>query len=67
MGSHISDAHNKPNRPMWHPATQKLLRAPPVPPLPQDKFWDPLVLYMEAWVAEKIFGPKQASVPEIKS
>lgn len=67
MVSCISDAHDKPNRPMWHPATQMLLRAPPVSPRPQDEFWDPLVLYMEAWVAEKIFSPKQASVPKIKS
>ncbi|XP_024432359.1 oocyte-expressed protein homolog [Desmodus rotundus] len=46
------------------------------PPLPQIRtrpWWfpvqelrDPLVFYLEAWLADSIFGPDRASVPEIE-
>lgn len=59
MGSHEADAHAKPD-----PYSQKLLDVPPVSLrllkrpwwLPVQELSNPLVLYMEAWVAEKVIG-----------
>ncbi|XP_041535304.1 oocyte-expressed protein homolog [Microtus oregoni] len=62
MESHFSDAHHEPKRPMEDPSSQKL-RAPPVSWRPQDEICEPVVLHMETWVAERVFGRMQPSVP----
>lgn len=55
MEAHISGACHKPNRPMGDPSSEKL-SAPPVSPRPQNEIYEPIVLHMETWVAERIFA-----------
>lgn len=62
MESHFSDAHHEPKRPMEDPSSQKL-RTPPVSWRLQDEICEPVVLHMETWVAERVFGRMQPSVP----
>ncbi|XP_036049522.1 oocyte-expressed protein homolog [Onychomys torridus] len=71
MGPNTTDAHAEVTR---DPPSHKLLSAPPVSPrirvrpwwFPEHELEDPLVLYMEAWLAEMIFGPNQSLIPEIE-
>lgn len=61
MGPHTTDAHAETMR---DPSSHKLLGAPPASPrlrvrpwwFPEHELENPLVLYMEAWLAEMIFG-----------
>ncbi|XP_052045274.1 oocyte-expressed protein homolog [Apodemus sylvaticus] len=69
MGSHTAEAHDKPD-----PCSQKLLNVPPVSLrllvrpwwLPVQELSNPLVLYMEDWMAKMIIGQDQAEISEIE-
>ncbi|XP_059123016.1 oocyte-expressed protein homolog [Peromyscus eremicus] len=71
MGPHTTDAHAER---MQDPSSHKLLSASPVSPrlrvrpwwFPEHELENPLVLYMEAWLAEMIFGPNQSLISEIE-
>lgn len=64
MGPHATDADDQANGATPYPSSLKRLSAPPVSPrlrvrpwwFPAHELRDPLVFYMEAWVAEMIFG-----------
>ncbi|OBS57463.1 hypothetical protein A6R68_11408 [Neotoma lepida] len=74
MGPHTTDAHAEPNPPKRDRSSHKVLSGPHVSPrlrvrpwwFPVQELRDPLVLYMEAWLAEMIFGPNHALVSEIE-
>ncbi|XP_050996793.1 oocyte-expressed protein homolog [Acomys russatus] len=75
MGPHGPDALARPERPTWCPSSsQRLLSAPPVSPrlrirpwwFPVQELSNPLVLYLESWVAKLIFGSKEAETSEIE-
>ncbi|XP_038178167.1 oocyte-expressed protein homolog [Arvicola amphibius] len=74
MGPHATDTNDQANGPTPYPSSMKRLSAPPVSPrlrvrpwwFPAHELRDPLVFYMEAWVAEMIFGPNQVLIPEIE-
>ncbi|XP_006995152.1 oocyte-expressed protein homolog [Peromyscus maniculatus bairdii] len=71
MGPHTTDAHAETMR---DPSSHKLLGAPPASPrlrvrpwwFPEHELENPLVLYMEAWLAEMIFGPNRSLISEIE-
>ncbi|XP_004413144.1 oocyte-expressed protein homolog [Eumetopias jubatus] len=60
----------------WTPAQSldRLLRSPLPPPRIRTRPWwfpvqelrDPLVFYLEAWLADSIFGPDRAIIPEME-
>ncbi|XP_004770788.1 oocyte-expressed protein homolog [Mustela nigripes] len=60
----------------WTPAQSlsRLLRSPlPAPRIRTRPWWfpvqdlrDPLVFYLEAWLADSIFGPDRAVIPEME-
>ncbi|KAF0886491.1 oocyte-expressed protein homolog [Crocuta crocuta] len=60
----------------WTPAPSmdRMLRSPLPPPRIRTRPWwfpvqelrDPLVFYLEAWLADSIFGPDRAIIPEIE-
>lgn len=64
MGPRAADADDQANGATSYPSSLKRLSAPPVSPrlcvrpwwFPAHELRDPLVFYMEAWVAEMIFG-----------
>ncbi|EDL26389.1 RIKEN cDNA 2410146L05, isoform CRA_a [Mus musculus] len=69
MASHTADADAKPDS-----DSQKLLNVLPVSLRLRTRPWwfpiqevsNPLVLYMEAWVAERVIGTDQAEISEIE-
>ncbi|XP_021028914.1 oocyte-expressed protein homolog [Mus caroli] len=69
MASHTADADAKSD-----PDSQKLLNVLPVSLRLRTRPWwfpiqevsNPLVLYMEAWVAERVIGTDQAEISEIE-
>ncbi|XP_051053966.1 oocyte-expressed protein homolog [Phodopus roborovskii] len=74
MEPHTTEDHTKWKSPTRDRPSQKLLSVPPMSPrirvrpwwFPVQELSDPLVLYMEAWLAEIIFGPNQALISEIE-
>ncbi|KAL1781757.1 hypothetical protein HispidOSU_010457 [Sigmodon hispidus] len=75
MGSRTTETHNNPNRPQTQDSSSlKMLSAPPVSPrlrvrpwwFPVQELSDPLVFYLEAWLAEMIFGSNHSSISEIE-
>ncbi|XP_060242151.1 oocyte-expressed protein homolog [Meriones unguiculatus] len=74
MEPHTADAQATPDDPTWGPSSLRLLRAPPVSLrlrvrpwwFPAQELSNPLVFFMEAWIAEKIFGPNQAKISEME-
>ncbi|EDL77734.1 rCG25286 [Rattus norvegicus] len=77
MGPHKADAHAKPEKPTQDLSlinSQKLLSVPPVSLrlrvlpwwFPVQELSNPMVFYLESWVAERIIGSDQDEISEIE-
>ncbi|XP_021084962.1 oocyte-expressed protein homolog isoform X2 [Mesocricetus auratus] len=74
MGLHTTEHHAEQKSQMRNRPSKKLLSAPPASPrlhvrpwwFPVHELSDPVVMYLDAWLAEIIFGPNQALISEIE-